>query len=54
MGQGRRLAGLLLGSMTFSRQILVGLAGGVLAGLLFGEKAAALGWAADGFVKLLR
>jgi Na+/H+-dicarboxylate symporter/ABC-type amino acid transport substrate-binding protein len=40
--------------MTFSRQILVGLAGGVLAGLFFGEKAAALGWAADGFVKLLQ
>jgi Na+/H+-dicarboxylate symporter/ABC-type amino acid transport substrate-binding protein len=40
--------------MTFSRQILVGLAGGILTGLFFGEKAAALGWAADGFVKLLQ
>ena len=40
--------------MTFSRQILVGLAAGVLAGLFFGERAAALGWAADGFVKLLQ
>ena len=40
--------------MTFSRQILAGLAGGVLTGLFFGEQAAALGWAADGFVKLLQ
>jgi Na+/H+-dicarboxylate symporter/ABC-type amino acid transport substrate-binding protein len=40
--------------MTFSRQILVGLAGGVLTGLFFGERAAALSWAADGFVKLLQ
>ena len=40
--------------MPFSRQILVGLAGGILTGLFFGEKAAALGWAADGFVKLLQ
>ena len=40
--------------MTFSRQILAGLAGGVLAGLFFGERTAALHWAADGFVKLLQ
>ncbi len=40
--------------MTFSRQIFAGLAGGVLTGLFFGERAAALGWAADGFVKLLQ
>jgi Na+/H+-dicarboxylate symporter/ABC-type amino acid transport substrate-binding protein len=40
--------------MTFSRQILAGLAGGVLTGLFFGERAAALHWAADGFVKLLQ
>ncbi len=40
--------------MTFSRQILAGLAGGVLFGLFFGERAASLQWAADGFVKLLQ
>jgi Na+/H+-dicarboxylate symporter/ABC-type amino acid transport substrate-binding protein len=40
--------------MTFSRQILVGLLLGVLAGVFFGERAAALRWAADGFVKLLQ
>ncbi len=40
--------------MTFSRQILVGLAGGLLTGLFFGERAGALKWAADGFVKLLQ
>ena len=40
--------------MTFSRQILAGLALGVLTGLFFGEQAAALKWAADGFVKLLQ
>ena len=40
--------------MTFSRQILVGLALGVLTGLFLGERAAALKWAADGFVKLLQ
>ena len=40
--------------MTFSRQILVGLVGGILTGLFFGERAAALKWAADGFVKLLQ
>jgi Na+/H+-dicarboxylate symporter/ABC-type amino acid transport substrate-binding protein len=40
--------------MTFSRQILIGLAGGILTGLFFGEQAAALRWAADGFVKLLQ
>ena len=40
--------------MTFSRQILVGLALGILTGLFFGEQAAALKWVADGFVKLLQ
>ena len=40
--------------MTFSRQILVGLTLGILTGLFFGEKASALKWAADGFVKLLQ
>ena len=40
--------------MTFSRQILAGLALGILTGLFFGERAAALKWAADGFVKLLQ
>ena len=40
--------------MTFSRQILAGLALGILTGLFFGEQAAALKWAADGFVKLLQ
>ncbi len=40
--------------MTFSRQILTGLGLGILTGLFFGERAAALKWAADGFVKLLQ
>ena len=40
--------------MSFSRQILVGLALGILTGLFFGERAAVLKWAADGFVKLLQ
>jgi len=40
--------------MTFSRQILAGLAGGILTGLFFGEQAAVLRWVADGFVKLLQ
>ncbi len=40
--------------MSFSRQILVGLALGTFTGLFFGEKTAALKWAADGFVKLLQ
>src|SRR5580765_2375134 len=40
--------------MTFSRKILAGLAGGIFTGLFFGERAAALKWAADGFVKLLQ
>ena len=40
--------------MTFSRQILIGLAGGIVTGLFFGEQAAALKWAADGFVRLLQ
>ena len=40
--------------MSFSRQILVGLTLGIAAGLFFGEDAAALKWAADGFVKLLQ
>src|SRR6187401_3378315 len=40
--------------MTFSQKILIGLAGGILTGLFFGERAAALEWVADGFVKLLQ
>jgi Na+/H+-dicarboxylate symporter len=40
--------------MSFTKRILCGLAAGVLAGLFFGERAAALKWAADGFVKLLQ
>jgi Na+/H+-dicarboxylate symporter/ABC-type amino acid transport substrate-binding protein len=40
--------------MSFSTQILVGLAAGVIAGLIVGDHAAALKWAADGFVKLLQ
>jgi Na+/H+-dicarboxylate symporter/ABC-type amino acid transport substrate-binding protein len=40
--------------MSFSRKILVGLAAGVATGLFFGEKAAVLEWAADGFVRLLQ
>src|SRR4051794_19076877 len=41
-------------AMSSSRQILLGLFGGVAVGLFFGEKAAVLDWAADGFVKLLQ
>jgi Na+/H+-dicarboxylate symporter/ABC-type amino acid transport substrate-binding protein len=40
--------------MTFSRRILVGLAAGLATGLFFGERASALKWAADGFVRLLQ
>jgi Na+/H+-dicarboxylate symporter/ABC-type amino acid transport substrate-binding protein len=40
--------------MTFSRKILAGLGLGILTGLFFGERAAVLKWAADGFVKLLQ
>jgi Na+/H+-dicarboxylate symporter len=41
-------------SMTFSRQILVGLTAGIALGLLLGEYVAPLGVVADGFVKLLQ
>ena len=41
-------------TMSSSRQILLGLFAGVAVGLFFGEKAAVLDWAADGFVKLLQ
>jgi Na+/H+-dicarboxylate symporter/ABC-type amino acid transport substrate-binding protein len=41
-------------SMSFSNRILVGLAAGVLLGVFLGERAGALKWAADGFVKLLQ
>jgi Na+/H+-dicarboxylate symporter/ABC-type amino acid transport substrate-binding protein len=51
---GRLLAADGVRLMTFSRQILVGLALGAFTGLFFGERAAALSWAADGFVKLLQ
>jgi Na+/H+-dicarboxylate symporter/ABC-type amino acid transport substrate-binding protein len=40
--------------VTFPRQTLIGLAGGVFTGLFFGERASALAWVADGFVKLLQ
>src|SRR6186713_2138627 len=40
--------------MNLSAQILAGLGLGILTGLFFGERAAALDWAADGFVKLLQ
>src|SRR5512134_3599520 len=40
--------------MSFFTQILVGLALGTFTGLFLGEHAAALEWAADGFVKLLQ
>jgi Na+/H+-dicarboxylate symporter/ABC-type amino acid transport substrate-binding protein len=40
--------------VTFSSRILVGLASGVVVGLFLGERAGALRWAADGFVKLLQ
>ncbi len=40
--------------MTFSRKILIGLTAGIAVGLFFGERAAVLAWAADGFVKLLQ
>ncbi len=40
--------------MTSSRKILVGLGAGILVGLFLGERAAALEWAADGFVRLLQ
>ena len=40
--------------MSFTTRILIGLALGTFTGLFLGEKAAALSWAADGFVKLLQ
>jgi Na+/H+-dicarboxylate symporter len=40
--------------MTFSNKILTGLIAGIFVGLFLGEYAAALKWAADGFVKLLQ
>jgi Na+/H+-dicarboxylate symporter len=40
--------------MSFSNRILIGLGAGVVVGLFLGEHAAALKWAADGFVKLLQ
>jgi Na+/H+-dicarboxylate symporter/ABC-type amino acid transport substrate-binding protein len=40
--------------VSFSRQILAGLAAGIVVGLFLGEQAAVLKWAADGFVKLLQ
>ena len=40
--------------MTFSRQILIGLVSGILTGVFFGERASAIAWVADGFVKLLQ
>ena len=43
-----------MGNSPSSRQIVAGLALGILTGLFFGESATALKWAADGFVKLLQ
>jgi Na+/H+-dicarboxylate symporter/ABC-type amino acid transport substrate-binding protein len=40
--------------MSFSTRILIGLGAGVAVGVFLGEEAAALKWAADGFVKLLQ
>ena len=40
--------------LTISRQILIGIAAGVCAGLFFGERAAVLQIAADAYVKLLQ
>jgi Na+/H+-dicarboxylate symporter/ABC-type amino acid transport substrate-binding protein len=40
--------------MSSSQRILVGLGAGIAVGLFLGERAAALNWAADGFVKLLQ
>jgi Na+/H+-dicarboxylate symporter/ABC-type amino acid transport substrate-binding protein len=40
--------------MSSSNRILVGLGGGIVVGLFLGERATALKWAADGFVKLLQ
>ena len=40
--------------MTFSQQILIGLGGGILTGLFFGERIAPIEWVADGFVRLLQ
>jgi Na+/H+-dicarboxylate symporter/ABC-type amino acid transport substrate-binding protein len=40
--------------MSASNQIVAGLVGGVLTGLFLGERALALQWIADGFVKLLQ
>jgi Na+/H+-dicarboxylate symporter/ABC-type amino acid transport substrate-binding protein len=42
------------GSLSFSTQILVGLAAGLVVGVFFGERVGVLKWAADGFVKLLQ
>ena len=41
-------------SLTFSQKILVGLTLGILTGVFLGERALALEWAAEGFVKLLQ
>jgi Na+/H+-dicarboxylate symporter/ABC-type amino acid transport substrate-binding protein len=41
-------------SLTFSQKILVGLTLGIVTGVFLGERALALEWAAQGFVKLLQ
>ena len=41
-------------ALSFSRQILVGVAAGIALGLFLGEAASFLGFAADGFVQLLQ
>ena len=40
--------------MSFSARILTGLAAGIALGIFLGDRAAALRWAAEGFVKLLQ
>jgi Na+/H+-dicarboxylate symporter/ABC-type amino acid transport substrate-binding protein len=40
--------------VTSSAHILIGLFGGILTGLFFGEATSAIAWVADGFIKLLQ
>ena len=52
------LAALLLGpghaTMTSSQKILIGLGAGIVVGVIVGEEARAIEWAAEGFVRLLQ
>lgn len=54
MTAGGVLAENTVAQMSQSRRILIGLAAGVATGLFLGERAIAVQWAADGFVKLLQ